>query len=321
MMNAFNKFKYLWILLTAVFCISAGCNPEAAAEEKKKTLTPTHAVILGIVEGVTEYLPISSTGHLLIAKDLIGLGSGLRPAAGNITDEDNAINAYIVVIQFGAILAILFVCYHRFRTMFNGLFYQDPEGRRLVANLTIALLPAIVAGLFLEGLIKTYLFGTLPVIVAWMLGGGFILGTAFYYKRQGKNMHTGQRIEEISTLTALLIGCAQCVAMWPGISRSLATILGAIFLGLSMEAAVEFSFLLGAVTLTAATVYDILKHGNDMLANLEFTSMVLGLLFAFIAAVLSVKWMIRYLNRYGLELFGYYRIAIALLVAGFYLYG
>ena len=109
------------------------------------------------------------------------------------------------------------------------------------------------------------------------------------------------------------VGLAQCLAMWPGVSRSLATIIGGLFLGLSMQTTVEFSFLLGAVTLTAASVYDVIKHGSEMLAVLEIRSMLLGLVFAFAAAVLSVKWMIAYLNKYGLEIFGYYRIALAII--------
>lgn len=311
-MNALHKFTYVWILSLVALGVSVVCNPAAAAVENKKQLSPTHAVILGIVEGVTEYLPVSSTGHLLIAKDLIGLGSGMRQDVGKTTPEDDAINAYIVCIQFGAILAILFVCFHRFRKIFNGVFHGDSEGRRLLGNLVAALLPAVVAGLLLGRLIKTYLFGAYPVIAAWFFGGVVILAVSFWYRRRGKNMHKGQAIEDIRMSTAVLIGVAQCFAMWPGLSRSLATILGAIFLGLSMKAAVEFSFLLGAVTLTAATVYDVAFHGSQMLAHLNFSSMALGLLFAFVSAVLSVKWMIRYLNHYGLEVFGYYRIAIAL---------
>jgi undecaprenyl-diphosphatase len=294
-------------------------SPLAAAREAPKNLTTAHAIVLGIVEGVTEYLPISSTGHLLITKDLIGFDGGLDRSERENRAEDDAINAYLVVIQFGAILAILFVCQHRFRKIFSGLFHHDAEGRQLLGNLVIALMPAVVAGLLLERYIKTYLFGASPVILAWFFGGLVILGASFWYRRRGKNLHQGRRIEEIGLQTALLIGCAQCLAMWPGFSRSLATILGALLLGVSMEAAVEFSFLLGAVTLSAATAYDVVKHGGIMLANLEVASMTLGLLVAFVSAVFSVKWMIRYLNRYGLELFGYYRIAIAIMAAWVYL--
>jgi undecaprenyl-diphosphatase len=241
------------------------------------------------VEGLTEYLPVSSTGHLLVTKELLGMDTTGSDMARQTTETD-AINAYLVCIQFGAILAILVVCAQRFKKILKGLFQGDAEGRRLLANLILALLPAVVIGLLLEGPIKKFLFGTYPVIAAWFVGG-----------------------------VAIFIGLAQCLAMWPGVSRSLATILGGLFLGLSMPATVEFSFLLGAVTLTAASVYDVLKHGRDMLAVLDIRSMVLGLVFAFLAAVLSVKWMIHYLNKYGLEIFGYYRIALALATAWLFL--
>jgi len=302
----------VWILL---FCSSAG-----AAEATPKHLTAAHAVILGIVEGVTEYLPVSSTGHLLITRDALGLGSDSHSPDSTASVETAAINAYIVCIQFGAILAILFVCFHRFKKIFNGVFHGDPEGRRLFGHLCLALLPAVVAGLLLADPIKTYLFGAFPVITGWFIGGAVILIVSIRFRRQQIDLHQGRRIEDMQASTALLIGLAQCIAMWPGMSRSLATILGAIFLGLSMEAAVEFSFLLGAVTLTAATGYDVVRHGREMLAMLELSSMALGLLFAFISAVVSVKWMIRYLNRYGLELFGFYRIALAIVTGIVYLF-
>ena len=286
--------------------------------DQAKQLTATQAVILGVVEGLTEYLPVSSTGHLLVTKTLLGMETTTTDPGRQAT-ETAAINAYLVCIQFGAILAILFVCAHRFRKILKGLFQRDAEGRRLLANLILALLPAVVIGLLLEKPIKQFLFGTPPVIVAWFVGGVAILFISYYFKTRHRDLHRGKAIEEMGPRVAVLIGFAQCLAMWPGVSRSLATILGGLFLGLSMQATVEFSFLLGAVTLTAASVYDVLKHGNDMLAVLEIRSMALGLVFAFLAAVLSVKWMIAYLNKYGLEIFGYYRIALALAAAWFYL--
>ena len=273
-------------------------------------MTLFQATVLGLVEGLTEYLPISSTGHLLLARDLLGMDSLTSDMSDSATAMD-AINAYLVVIQFGAILAILVVCAHRFKRVLMGIFKGDTEGRRLLSNLVLALLPAIVIGLILEGYIKQFLFGIYPVILAWFVGGVAILVIAFIFKSRKVNLHQGKAIEDITVRTALMIGLVQCLAMWPGVSRSLATILGGLFLGLSMPAAVEFSFLLGAVTLSAASVFDMLKHGRDMLAMFDFGSMILGLVVAFIAAILSVKWMIGYLNKYGLELFGYYRIVIA----------
>ncbi len=301
-------------LLLLVCCLTgitiAPVNAETNPDNTKQ-MTLIQATVFGLVEGLTEYLPISSTGHLLLARDLLGLNL----QASNNSDPETAIgavNAYLVSIQFGAILAILVVCAHRFKRILMGIFKGDSEGRRLLAHLVLALLPAIIFGLILEGAIKKFLFGIYPVILAWFVGGIAILVIAFIFKSRQINLHQGKAIEDMTARTALLIGLIQCLAMWPGVSRSLATILGGLFLGLSMQATVEFSFLLGAVTLSAASVYDVLKHGKDMLAMFDFGSMMLGLLVAFMAAILSVKWMIGYLNKYGLELFGYYRIAIAI---------
>jgi undecaprenyl-diphosphatase len=317
-MKADRKYSYIFIL---VLCgVFTGLVFPVIAEipgDEPKQLTTTQAVILGIVEGLTEYLPISSTGHLLVTTDLLGMNDTGSDIVRQTTETD-AINAYLVCIQFGAILAILFVCAHRFKKILKGLFQRDVDGRRLLTNLVLALLPAVVIGLILEGPIKKFLFGTYPVIAAWFGGGVAILFISFYFKNQKRDLHQGKEIEDMGPRVAIFIGLAQCLAMWPGVSRSLATILGGLFLGLSMQATVEFSFLLGAVTLTAATAYDVLKHGSDMLAVLEIRSMFLGLMFAFVAAVLSVKWMIHYLNKYGLEIFGYYRIVLALATAWIY---
>ena len=287
------------VMLVAGASIAAADNTPANGSG----LSIAQAIVLGIVEGLTEYLPISSTGHLLVAKEVMGMGGG--------SDSEVAINAYIVVIQFGAILAILVICLNRFISIYQGLFAGDAAGRKLMANLVFAFLPAVVVGLALEDQIKAHLFGTYPVIMGWVVGGVVILGFAFLCRHRSIDLHQGKGVEDISIPIALFIGFAQCLAMWPGVSRSLATILGALFMGMSMAAAVEFSFLLGAVTLSAASVYDLLKHGHEMMRVFDFSSMVLGLVFAFGSAVLSVKWMVGYLNRYGLELFGYYRIAIA----------
>ncbi len=286
-------------------CAMAGHVPE------KKELTVTQAIALGIVEGVTEYLPVSSTGHLLITKEILGLGQEKDQDVDSGRDPNAAINAYIVVIQFGAILAILVICLNRFKSIYQGVFHGDSKGRKLLTNLVFAFLPAVIIGLALENQIKGHLFGTFPVIIGWIAGGFIILVFSFLCRRWSMDPHQGKTIDEITIRMALLIGVAQCFAMWPGVSRSLSTILGALFLGVSMKAAVEFSFLLGAVTLSAATCYDLLRHGSEMMRAFDLSSMLLGLVFAFAAAAVSVKWMVAYLNRYGLELFGYYRIAIA----------
>jgi undecaprenyl-diphosphatase len=290
-------------VLAGLIVLATGAAMADNAPASGSGLSHGQALVFGIVEGLTEYLPISSTGHLLVAKALMGLGGG--------RELDAAINAYIVVIQFGAILAILVICLNRFISLYRGLFAGDAAGRKLLANLIFAFLPAVVVGLALEDQIKSRLFGTYPVIIGWVVGGLVILGFAFVCRYRSVDLHQGKRIEDMSIPVALFIGFAQCLAMWPGVSRSLATILGALFMGVSMAGAVEFSFLLGAVTLSAASIYDLLKHGQEMMRVFDFYAMVLGLVFAFVSAVLSVKWMVGYLNRYGLELFGYYRIVIA----------
>jgi len=321
MENAIVSFadrKQIIILVLLVSClivIMISRVNAAAQPSQSKQMTLIQATVLGLVEGLTEYLPISSTGHLLLARDLLGLDS-LTSDINDTASAMEAVNAYLVCIQFGAILAILVVCAHRFKLILMGIFKGDADGRRLLAHLILALLPAVVIGLILEGVIKQFLFGIYPVILAWFVGGVAILVIAFIFKSKKIDLHQGKAIEDMTAKTALLIGLVQCLAMWPGVSRSLATILGGLFLGLSMPATVEFSFLLGAVTLSAASVYDVLKHGQDMLAMFDFGSMMLGLVVAFVAAILSVKWMIGYLNKYGLALFGYYRIAIA--VAAFW---
>ena len=318
-MKADRKYSYIFIMiLCGIFLGLVFPAVAAVPEDDPKNLTTIQAVVLGIVEGLTEYLPISSTGHLLVTKDLLGMDSTGSDIVQQ-TAETDAINAYLVCIQFGAILAIFFVCAQRFKKILKGLFQGDADGRRLLTNLVLALLPAVVIGLVLEDPIKKFLFGTYPIIVAWFGGGVAILFISYYFKTQHRDLHQGKEIEDMGPKVAIFIGTVQCIAMWPGVSRSLATILGGLFLGLSMKATVEFSFLLGAVTLTAASVYDVFKHGSDMLAVLDLRAMLLGLVFAFAAAVLSVKWMIHYLNQYGLELFGYYRIALALITAWIYL--
>jgi undecaprenyl-diphosphatase len=178
----------------------------------------------------------------------------------------------------------------------------------------VGFLPAAVIGILLNKAIKAHLFGMWPVIAAWLVGGVVILVFFRLRKANAEYRGKGRSLGEIGVGMALIIGFMQCIAMWPGVSRSLATILGGLMVGLSMSAAVEFSFLLGLLTLGAATSYDALKHGQLMLHTFDHVSLAIGLVTAFVFAVISVKWMVSYLNRRGMEVFGYYRIIVA--VAG-----
>ncbi len=271
-------------------------------------MTWYHAIILGIVEGLTEYLPVSSTGHLLVTQKLLGIGADSQEAKA-------AADAYAICIQGGAILAVLGLYWRRVKQMILGILGKDRDGLRLAINIIAGFLPAAVIGLALNDKIKAHLFGVWPVVIAWFVGGVAILAVSYGKRRRsrilGEEPLRGKDLLQLTWKMALIIGFAQCIAMWPGTSRSLITIVGGVMVGLSLASAVEFSFLLGVVTLGAATVYDGYKHGQLMLDTYPPLSLIIGMVFAFISAVLAVRWMVTYLRRHGMEIFGYYRIAIA----------
>ncbi len=264
------------------------------------------ALILGIVEGLTEYLPVSSTGHLLVTQRLLGIGHSAEA------------DAFAICIQAGAIVAVLGLYFRRVTQMGMGVLGRDPAGLRLALNLVVAFLPAVVAGLVLEKPIKKYLFGgdewgLWPVVAAWMAGGVAILAVARARGSKG-TLQSGKDLIGLTWRMAVVIGVAQCVAMWPGVSRSLVTIVCGVLVGLRLSAAVEFSFLLGVLTLGAATSYDALKHGKAMLDAFGPLPLGIGFLASWVSAVLAIRWMVAYLNRHGMEVFGYYRIAIAIAI-------
>jgi undecaprenyl-diphosphatase len=286
--------------------------PSQSAEKDIAAMTIGQAVILGVVEGLTEYLPVSSTGHLLLAQRLMGIGRSTAPSEAEKQRTKDAANAYAICIQAGAILAVLGLYFRRVKQMLLGLTGRDPDGARLLANVAAGFMPAAIIGLLLNDLIKTYLFGLWPVVTAWFVGGVAILVVSWRHRTGHRQVRAGRLLDDLTWRMALFIGFAQCIAMWPGVSRSLVTIVGGVLVGLSLSAAVEYSFLLGVVTLGAATAYDALKQGQIMLQTFEALPIAVGLLFAFISAVVSVKWMVAYLNQHGLEIFGYYRVALAL---------
>ncbi len=278
--------------LTAAVMASTG-----SVSEPGHAMNWIHAVVLGIVEGVTEYLPVSSTGHLLMAQEWMGLRG------------DSTADSYAIAIQLGAILAVLWLYRTRFGQMMQGLRGRDERGRHLAICLVAAFVPAAMIGLIGEKTIKKMLFGVEPITAAWIVGGLGILALDRWVSRRSNR---GADLESMTVRMALWIGFAQCVAMWPGVSRSLATIAAALLVGLSMPAAVEFSFLLGLITLGAATLFELVKDGAQMAAVLGAANMLNGLVTAFISAIIAVKWMVAYLNRHGLAVFGWYRLALGI---------
>ncbi|HYD00740.1 MAG TPA: undecaprenyl-diphosphate phosphatase [Phycisphaerales bacterium] len=286
------------------------------------------AVILGLIEGITEYLPISSTGHLIVGASVMGLHDDPRHAA--------AVKTFEIAIQAGAIAAVLGLYFPRFARMVKGLMGRDPQGLSLLVNLLIAFAPAAAVGWLLHDFIDAYLMNLPAVVIAFLLGGVFMIVVDRKLVSPRRFAGPGGAGKDVIDLTpgeALKIGLLQCVALWPGTSRSMMTITGGAISGLRPAAAAEFSFLLGVPTLMGATVYSIVKNLSaaraerllaqsenrlprfgTFLEDLGAVNVALGALVAAASAAAAVYWLVGFLNRRGLAPFGYYRLAAALVL-------
>lgn len=273
------------------------------------------ALILGIVEGVTEYLPVSSTGHLILTAWLLGLTGETASEA-----QKQAVSSFEIVIQAGAIAAVLGLYRGRVVQMFRGVLGQDPAGLRLVIYLVLAFLPAAVLGVLFRKPIQQYLFHPWPVVGALFVGAWLMLLVA-KSQRINELEQRGRGIDQIDWRIALLIGFGQCVAMWPGMSRSMMTIVAALLLGLRRRDAAEFSFLLGLVTLGAATCYEGYKDGSAMLGQIGWGPVLVGFVAATVSAALAVKWFVGFLTKHGVAAFGWYRLALAGVLAVLFWWG
>lgn len=288
----------LVILIAGVAATGFGVASSTSSSSSANELTYPKAGVLGLVEGVTEFLPISSTGHLVIAEELLGIGQNDETKA--------ATDTYTVAIQIGAIIAILMIFWRRCISVVNGLIGRDPAGRRTLIALAVAFVPAAVIGKLFGKVIEKHLLSSLPVALAWIVGGVVIL--LWFQDRQPDETAEVQDVSMITPRTALIIGFAQSLALFPGVSRSLVTIIGALLLGVSLTAAVEFSFLLGLLTLTAATAYSLASDGGELVDHFGTATPLFGVLIAGLAAFASVRWMIGWLDKRGLGVFGWYRI-------------
>jgi undecaprenyl-diphosphatase len=257
------------------------------------------AALLGIVEGLTEYLPVSSTGHLILVSHWLG-------------DQGDAAASFDIVIQLGAILAVLV----HFRSLLArraiGLFSFHRDSVSLLVALAIGFFPTVVAGLLLRKAIKAHLFGPLPVACALVAGGVAMIVVERVRKSRKTVGLVG--LEHVTPLRALLIGLGQCVSMWPGSSRSMCTIVAGQLSGLSTATAAEFSFLLGLPTLGAATLYEGYKARHALASGVGGPSLAVGMVISFVVAWAVVAGFIKYLQKRGLEPFGYYRIVLGALV-------
>ncbi|MBK7547782.1 MAG: undecaprenyl-diphosphate phosphatase [Rhodoferax sp.] len=256
------------------------------------------AAIMGIVEGLTEFLPISSTGHLILAGALLGF------------DDDKA-KVFDIAIQTGAILAVIIVYWQKIRDTVVALPTQK-QAQRLALNVLIAFLPAVVMGLLFGKAIKAHLFTPVVVATTFIIGGFIIL----WAEKRQSNVATAARIQDADDMTfmdAVKVGLVQCLAMIPGTSRSGATIIGGMLLGLSRKAATDFSFYLAIPTLIGAGAYSLLKE-RALLSMADAPLFGVGLLFSFISAWLCIRWLLKFIATHSFVGFAYYRIAFGLVV-------
>lgn len=254
------------------------------------TMLLLKALLMGLVEGAAEFLPISSTGHLIVTASLINFW----------TPEKR--HVFEVAIQLGAILAVCYEYRQRLIKVTQGLFTGQQQAWTFASNILIAFLPAAIIGLFARDVIKGYLFNPVSVAMALVIGGFVIL-----YAEKRQHQITVPDVDDMKPLDALKLGLAQCCALIPGTSRSGATIIGGLFFGLSRKAAAEFSFFLAIPTMFAATFYDVYKS-RDAFIVADFPVFAVGFIAAFIMGLLAVRTLVRYVSNHDFTIFAYYRI-------------
>jgi undecaprenyl-diphosphatase len=270
------------------------------------TLLAIKAAILGVVEGLTEFLPISSTGHLIVAGSLLDF-------TGDIA------KTFEIAIQTGAMFAVMWEYRVRIAATVRGIV-RDAGAQRFALNVLIAFLPAVVFGLAFAKAIKAHLFAPVPVAVAFVVGALIILWVEARHKRfygerdlEGRRHARVESVDAMTPLDALKVGLAQCAALIPGTSRSGATIIGGMLFGLSRKAATEFSFYLAIPTLIGAGVYSLWKQ-RAALTSVDLPLFTVGAVFAFVSALVCVRWLIRYISTHDFRVFAWYRIAFGALI-------
>lgn len=318
-------------LLTATAGRAAEPAPEPVAE-----LSLTDAMILGVVEGVTEFLPISSTGHLIIANKVLGLESEkqltndkgellwYKPVSSKHPEGvpltlKLAADTYTVVIQVGAIIAVALLYWDQLLSIFVGLFGRSSSGLRLLRNILLAFLPVAVFGLLTHDWIDAHLFSVGAVVWALIVGALLMLWAERWRKANSGIGYSRNSPADMNIGKAAGIGLFQCLALWPGTSRSMVTIVGGYLAGLQPVKAAEFSFLVGLPTLAGAAVFKGWKSGPAMIEVFGWGHVLVGTLVAAITAAIAVKFLVKFLTNHGLTLFAYYRLALAVVLIFFYL--
>jgi undecaprenyl-diphosphatase len=261
------------------------------------------ALVLGVVEGLTEFLPVSSTGHLVIAERLLG---GERAGSAS----------FDIVIQLGAVLAVLLHYRHLLLERARGVLQKDPVAIQLVVALAIAFTPVAVIGLLVRKAVKAHLFGLTPVAAA-LIAGGILMIVVERWRKANPERPVLEGLEHVTNKRALLIGLGQCAALWPGTSRSMATIVTGQLTGLSTATAAEFSFLLALPALGAATVFEGWKARAELLAGGGGAALAVGLVVSFFVAWGALASFLSYVKRRGVEPFGYYRVVLGVAILVF----
>jgi undecaprenyl-diphosphatase len=326
----------LLVILLTFSLVHGQPTPSSASTEAKKPETTTvvpkistrDAIILGIVEGLTEFLPVSSTGHLIVATTFLGLKDDRQlvdakgelrwitpPSAkhpeGRPLSAKAAADAFNVIVQVGAIIAVVFLYWGRLWTLVQGMCGQSRSGLLLLRNIILAVIPAAVLGLALDDMIEEKLFCIEAVVGAAAVGAVLMIVVDIWMRRRRSTMPEINPAD-LSPAQSLMVGFMQCLAMWPGTSRSMMTIVGGYCVGLRPAQAAEFSFLVGLPTLAGAALLKGYKTGPAMIELFGWSPILIGLVVAFVVAALSIKFLIATLTRVGLTPFAIYRILLAI---------
>jgi undecaprenyl-diphosphatase len=265
-------------------------------------MTWLHALLLGVLEGLTEFLPVSSTGHLFLFGLLLG-------------HDDEATKALDIVMQLGAVIAVVVFYRARLWSLLRGILQRDPASLRLLIALAYGFFPAAIVGLAFHKKIKAHLMSAGPIAGALIVGGIVMIVIELAREKSGQEGEDG--LDKVTPRRAILIGLFQCFSLWPGASRSMSTIVGGQIGGLSTATAAEFSFLLSIPTLGAATVFDLYKHGHEILAAPGgAVALAVSMGTSFVVAIVVIAGFLQYLKRHGLVPFGWYRIFLGMLVIG-----
>lgn len=255
-----------------------------------------NAIALGAIEGITEFLPVSSTGHLIFYSELLGFNSGRN-------------SVFEVVIQLGAILAVCVVYFQKLIKVAQGTFSGDPAAWRFTCAILLAFLPSALAGMLLHDFIKSALFSPYVVAISLIIGGAVIIFVERFHQKSARIY----AVEDFPPLLAIKIGLAQCLAMVPGVSRSGATIIGALLMGVERKTAAEFSFFLAIPTMLGASSYDLWK-AKALLTTNDLQLILIGAISAFIVAWLVIRWFVSFVSHHGFTPFAWYRIAFGIVI-------